>query len=607
MDRDQNLDELVRRIRDEAARPPYTAADTPDRDAHPPAPAAPGAEAAGLPIDPTRPAPEHIDELFAAGDDVHFIDDLYRALLGRRVDPAGLDTGRALLAQGHSRLHLFGVVRGSPEARAAMRTLPGERTAWRMFRLIGALRRRPRLAPSAPLLERLCGVWMRARAALGGRALRRLVILQDHAERQRADARQLSAARDRRLDQLEHIARAVDHDLRTAGHHREHERQRALRQEGALVTLTERQQTQFHRLAEQGQALAERQHTEFQRLSEQAAVLAQQQQTQFQHLSQQAEVLTRHLSEQATVLTQQQQTQFQQLAEQARVFADRLAGQARDLDAERRRSELLLARVNVLQHRVLHAPSEPAGVLPVPIRATVHDEAPRDPALGSRIDAYYLAFEDAHRGSQADVSAKQTTYLRHLVAMPASVAALPMADIGCGRGEWLRLLQENGFEACGVDLNADMVHHCRAQGLHAHHADAVAWLGAQASASHAAISAFHVVEHLPFDVLFQLVEQAWRVLAPGGLLIFETPNPENVLVGSHTFYHDFSHRNPVTPTSLAFLVGYNGFDVTDMPRLSPYPEHDRVLVEGPLVDRFNGHFYGPQDYGMVARKPGGDE
>jgi O-antigen chain-terminating methyltransferase len=108
-------------------------------------------------------------------------------------------------------------------------------------------------------------------------------------------------------------------------------------------------------------------------------------------------------------------------------------------------------------------------------------------------------------------------------------------------------------------------------------------------------------------VLFQLVEQAWRVLAPGGLLIFETPNPENVLVGSHTFYHDFSHRNPVTPTSLAFLVGYNGFDVTDMPRLSPYPEHDRVLVEGPLVDRFNGHFYGPQDYGMVARKPGGDE
>ncbi|MGT2491386.1 hypothetical protein ACU4GD_14795 [Cupriavidus basilensis] len=42
-----------------------------------------------------------------------------------------------------------------------------------------------------------------------------------------------------------------------------------------------------------------------------------------------------------------------------------------------------------------------------------------------------------------------------------------------------------------------------------------------------------------------------RALAPGGSILIETLNPENLLVGSHTFYHDFSHRNPVTPTSRA--------------------------------------------------------
>src|SRR5690606_28194167 len=114
---------------------------------------------------------------------------------------------------------------------------------------------------------------------------------------------------------------------------------------------------------------------------------------------------------------------------------------------------------------------------------------------------------------------------------------------------------------------------------------------------------FHIVEHLPFEVLFPVIEQAWRVLAPGGVLILETPNPENVLVGSHTFYHDFSHRNPVTPTSLQFLVGYHGFAVSDVLRLSPYPSGDRIEDGTALAERVNGHLYGPQDYAVIARKP----
>src|SRR5690606_12775248 len=171
--------------------------------------------------------------------------------------------------------------------------------------------------------------------------------------------------------------------------------------------------------------------------------------------------------------------------------------------------------------------------------------APGRDDLTARIDAYYVSFEEAHRGSEASVRTKLEGYIDQLARMPESALGKPVVDIGCGRGEWLRLLSESGFTGIGVDLNPDMVARCQAQGLTAHHADALTWLSAQADESCAAISAFHIVEHLPFDVLFAIIEQAWRVLAPGGMLIMETPNPENVLVGSHTFYHDFSHRNPV--------------------------------------------------------------
>lgn len=283
-----------------------------------------------------------------------------------------------------------------------------------------------------------------------------------------------------------------------------------------------------------------------------------------------------------------------QLAEQGQ----RLAPLPQLAQEYRRELDLLRARINMLHRRTL--PVLAAGA---PAAGDAVTTAPGRDDLAGRIDAYYVSFEDAHRGSEDDIRTKLEGYIDHLARIPEAALGKPVVDIGCGRGEWLRLLSENGFAGIGVDLNPDMVARCRAQGLEAHHADALAWLASQEDESCSAISAFHIVEHLPFEVLFPLVEQAWRVLAPGGVLIMETPNPENVLVGSHTFYHDFSHRNPVTPTSLQFLVGYHGFAVSELLRLSPYPAEARVAENSLVADRVNGHFCGPQDYAVIAVKP----
>lgn len=260
--------------------------------------------------------------------------------------------------------------------------------------------------------------------------------------------------------------------------------------------------------------------------------------------------------------------------------------------------KLLRAIVLTLQQRALVRP-----VMSAVTTSMVGEEKTQvTDRLQQDLDDYYLAFENAHRGSHAEIITKIKPYLSKVAVLAPEVLVLPMIDIGCGRGEWLELLRDQGFDAVGLDLSAAMVQQCRSRGLRAEHVDAQQWLSSQPDNSLAMVSGFHIVEHLPFEQLFLLIGQIWRALAPGGIVILETPNPENVLVGSHTFYHDHSHRNPVTPTSLQFLLGYHGFVSQEVLRLNPYPANDRIKEPGPLAERFNGHLYGPQDYGIVARK-----
>lgn len=240
----------------------------------------------------------------------------------------------------------------------------------------------------------------------------------------------------------------------------------------------------------------------------------------------------------------------------------------------------------------------------VPPAADAAQAVPNQAALVSEavLNAYYVAFEDANRGSRDEIRAKQSVYLEQIRHELGDASGL-ILDIGCGRGEWLKLLGESGYRARGIDLNPVMVEVCRKDGLDVDCIDILGGLARQPDASLAAITSFHVIEHLPFAVLFTALEQAWRALRPGGVLILETPNPENLLVGSHTFYHDFTHRNPVTPAAITFLARYLNFAEVRVERLNPYPESAKVPGIDLLTERVNGHLCGPQDFALIAKKP----
>ena len=61
-----------------------------------------------------------------------------------------------------------------------------------------------------------------------------------------------------------------------------------------------------------------------------------------------------------------------------------------------------------------------------------------------------------------------------------------------------------------------------------------------------------------------------RVLMPGGVAIFETPNPDNVLVGSNFFYFDPTHRHPLPSQLMHFLFETRGFQPIEVINLHPW-------------------------------------
>ncbi len=223
-------------------------------------------------------------------------------------------------------------------------------------------------------------------------------------------------------------------------------------------------------------------------------------------------------------------------------------------------------------------------------------------AVDRSLDDLYLAFEDKFRGARELIKERQSIYLPLLEECGAGTLTRPILDVGCGRGEWLELLRDRDLVARGVDLNGTMVEVCRGLGLDAESGDAVAHLAAAPPDSLGAVTGFHIIEHLPFEAFVRLLDEALRALAPGGAIVFETPNPDNVLVGSRNFYLDPTHRNPMPGEMTAMIAEARGFARAHARPLHPmgqsFEAQDKALGE-----RLDGLFYGPQDYALVAWKP----
>ena len=211
---------------------------------------------------------------------------------------------------------------------------------------------------------------------------------------------------------------------------------------------------------------------------------------------------------------------------------------------------------------------------------------------------FYRAFEERLRGPRELILQRLTVYLPFVAPFNGLYVPTEAIDLGCGRGEWLELLRQHGIAARGIDLDDDMLQACRERALPVERGDALAHLAGLADASQCLVSGFHFAEHIAFDDLQTLAAEALRVLKPGGLLILETPNPENVLVGAHRFYLDPTHERPLPPLLLSFTAEHAGFARVKTVRLQE-PAELAASTEARLLDVFEGV---SPDYAIVAQK-----
>ena len=133
-------------------------------------------------------------------------------------------------------------------------------------------------------------------------------------------------------------------------------------------------------------------------------------------------------------------------------------------------------------------------------------------------------------------------------------------DLGCGTGQFLKLLLDSGIEATGVDEDALAVQQAETSGLRVIQNDVLKYLS-ETDEDFDGVFCSHLVEHLPFESLVELVEGIARVLKPGGIVVMAFPNPESLDMQLFHFWLDPQHVRFYHPTLLEAMLRHYGIAV----------------------------------------------
>lgn len=140
-----------------------------------------------------------------------------------------------------------------------------------------------------------------------------------------------------------------------------------------------------------------------------------------------------------------------------------------------------------------------------------------------------------------------------------------------------------------------MIQELQIKGLDVIHGNLLTYLKSISDNSLGAITGFHIVEHLSFTDLLTLMGEVSRTLKTGGIVIFETPNPSNLIVGACNFYYDPTHIRPLPSLLLKFIAEMRGLRKVEIIYLHPI---STILSKISILK----HFYGPQDYAIIGYK-----
>ena len=173
--------------------------------------------------------------------------------------------------------------------------------------------------------------------------------------------------------------------------------------------------------------------------------------------------------------------------------------------------------------------------------------------LGTTVPGQEPGFDlELQRWRWAEVVERVT---RHLAAPPGR-----WLDVGFGDGALLFTAAEWGYRATGIDLREASVARLRQLGIDAHCRDIYA---VDEPGAYQVVSMADVIEHMPFPRA--AIEQARKLLAPGGRLLISTPNMDTAVwreldrVNDNPYWRELEHYHCFTRERLYALLTECGF------------------------------------------------
>jgi len=149
---------------------------------------------------------------------------------------------------------------------------------------------------------------------------------------------------------------------------------------------------------------------------------------------------------------------------------------------------------------------------------------------------------------------------RHVLSfyVPMFANCRRVLDVGCGEGEFIRLLRDKGVETRGIDSDARMVEGCLGKGLDVVQADLFDYLP-EHEGQFDGIFNSNLIEHLSAQDAARFVQGCYGALCDGGTLVIATPNPASLIVQLHEFWRDATHVRLYSRPLLEFLLHWAGF------------------------------------------------
>lgn len=202
-----------------------------------------------------------------------------------------------------------------------------------------------------------------------------------------------------------------------------------------------------------------------------------------------------------------------------------------------------------------------------------------------------LNFMKLFRGFEEEIKKRQKIYVSKLKNFKKVV------DLGCGRGEFLEILKENSISNIGIEKEPSLCAILKDKKLEYLQMDLFDFLEKKPF-EFDVLTAFHIIEHLNLKEAIGFLKMVYDVLPSGGILILETPNPTS-LFSFLNFYKDPEHKTPWHPETLKFFAENIGFLKEEEFYLQEVDTPENLN----LSEEVKKLIYGPQDYGLILRKP----